>query len=167
MAVSERTGRSVKSEASAVNMATPALGPSLGMAPAGTWMWMSLLANTASSMPSEDARFLTIERAACALSFITSPSWPVRMSLPLPETRVASMKRMSPPTGVQASPVATPGTLVRIATSFSNGAGPSTLARSSLPMRIEPLSPSAMRTAAWRKALPISRSRLRTPASCV
>ena len=30
---------------------------------------------------------------------------------------VASMKRMSPPTGVHARPVATPGTLVRIATS--------------------------------------------------
>ena len=34
------------------------------------------------------------------------------------------MKRMSPPTGVQASPVATPGTLVRIAISLSNRGGP-------------------------------------------
>jgi hypothetical protein len=40
------------------------------------------------------------------------------MSLPLPGTRVASIKRTSPPVGVQASPVATPGTLVRIATSL-------------------------------------------------
>ena len=38
--------------------------------------------------------------------------------------RVASMNRMSPPTGVQASPVATPGTLVRIATSLSNFGAP-------------------------------------------
>ena len=30
------------------------------------------------------------------------------------------MKRMSPPTGVQARPVATPGTLVRSATSLKN-----------------------------------------------
>ena len=36
MAVSLLTVRPVSSEASAMNMATPALGPSLGMAPAGT-----------------------------------------------------------------------------------------------------------------------------------
>ena len=41
---------------------------------------------------------------------MTSPSWPVRISLPLPGTRAASTNRMSPPVGVQASPVATPGT---------------------------------------------------------
>ena len=45
IAVSLRTGRSVSSEASAMNIATPALGPSFGMAPAGTWMWMSLFSN--------------------------------------------------------------------------------------------------------------------------
>ena len=42
---------------------------------------------------------------------------------PVPGMRVASMNRMSPPTGVQARPVATPGTLVRIATSLSNCGG--------------------------------------------
>ena len=36
MARSPRTGRRVASEASAVTMVTPADGPSLGMAPAGT-----------------------------------------------------------------------------------------------------------------------------------
>ncbi len=76
--------------------------------------------------------------AACALSRITSPSWPVRMSLPLPAARVASMNRMSPPTGVQASPVATPGTDVRIATSLSNTGAPRMLARSDAVMRIGP-----------------------------
>ena len=35
------TGVPVTSEAMAVAIVTPALGPSLGMAPAGTWMWMS------------------------------------------------------------------------------------------------------------------------------
>ena len=35
-------------------------------------------------MPSATARFLTMVSAACALSFITSPSWPVRISLPVP-----------------------------------------------------------------------------------
>ena len=56
---------------------------------------------------------------------MTSPSWPVRISRPLPGKRVASINRMSPPTGVQARPVATPGTLVRIATSPSKRGGPS------------------------------------------
>src|SRR5512134_749951 len=36
---------------------------------------------------------------------MTSPSWPVRVSDPLPAMRVASMKRMSPPAAVQARPV--------------------------------------------------------------
>ena len=35
------TARPVSSEASAVTIVTPALGPSLGIAPAGTWMWNS------------------------------------------------------------------------------------------------------------------------------
>ena len=115
-------------------------------------------------MPSAAARFLTIESAACALSFITSPSWPVRISLPEPGMRVASMNRMSPPTGVQASPVATPGTLVRIATSLSNFGAPrigdEIVARDADRPAV---CPSAMRTAAWRSAWPICRSRLRTP----
>ena len=38
IATSLRTGRPVSSEASATNIATPALGPSFGVAPAGTWM---------------------------------------------------------------------------------------------------------------------------------
>ncbi len=81
---------------------------------------MSLFSKTAGSMPSDAARFLIRLSAACALSRITSPSWPVRIRLPLPGALAASMNRMSPPTGVQASPVATPGTLVRMAASFSN-----------------------------------------------
>src|SRR5665647_2831227 len=55
--------------------------------------------------------------AAMADSFITSPSWPVTVRWPSPGMAVASMKRMSPPTGVQARPVATPGSLVRRLTS--------------------------------------------------
>ena len=47
IAVSLRTVRSVISETSAMNMATPALGPSFGIAPAGTWMWMSLFSKRA------------------------------------------------------------------------------------------------------------------------
>ena len=44
---------------------------------------------------------------------MTSPSWPVMISLPEPGIAVASTNRTSPPTGVQARPVATPGTSVR------------------------------------------------------
>ena len=87
-------------------------------------MCMSVFSKRAASMPRLSARALTSVSAACADSFMTSPSWPVRISLPLPGVRVASMNRMSPPTGVHASPVDTPGTLVRIATSFSKRRGP-------------------------------------------
>ena len=83
-----------------MNIAVPALGPSLGIAPAGTWMWMSLSASSLGSMPSDSARERIRLNAAVADSFITSPIWPVRMIEPLPAMRVASMKRISPPTGV-------------------------------------------------------------------
>ena len=167
MAVSLRTVRSVISDTSAMNIATPALGPSFGIAPAGTCTWMSDFSKRPASMPSRAARFLTMLSAACALSFITSPSWPVRISLPWPGTRVASMNRMSPPTGVQASPVETPGTLVRMATSLSNLRWPRIGTNSPTSMRILSVVPSARRTAALRRTLPISRSRFRTPASRV
>ena len=110
---------------------------------------------------------LTRLSAAWALSFITSPSWPVSSSRPPPGVRVASMNRMSPPTGVQARPVATPGTLERMATSFSKRTGPRISSISSTPMRFLPVAPSANSTATCRSTRPISRSRLRTPASRV
>ena len=69
-------------------------------------------------MPSVSAFERRYESAACADSFITSPSWPVRVSDPLPVILVASMKRMSPPAAVQARPVATPGISVRSAVSL-------------------------------------------------
>jgi hypothetical protein len=43
IAVSLRTVRPVSSDTSAMNIATPALGPSFGVAPAGTCTWMSLV----------------------------------------------------------------------------------------------------------------------------
>src|SRR6516225_3152183 len=55
IAVSLRAVRPVSNEASATNMATPALGPSLGMAPAGTWMCTSDFSNRVTSKPSCDA----------------------------------------------------------------------------------------------------------------
>jgi hypothetical protein len=51
--VSLRTARPVSRDASAVNIATPALGPSFGVAPAGTWIWMSLFSNPLTSIPIE------------------------------------------------------------------------------------------------------------------
>src|SRR5271166_1698368 len=47
--------------------------------------------------------------AACIDSCITSPICPVMVKPPLPFILLASMNRMSPPAGVQASPTATPG----------------------------------------------------------
>ena len=106
-------------------------------------------------MLNEDTEPFTTLNAACALSRMTSPNCPVRMSLPLPGTRVASIKRMSPPTGVQASPVATPGTLVLSATSSSKIGAPNISCRSVAAIDTELLAPSAMRTAACRNTLPI------------
>jgi len=108
----------VRSETSAVRMVTPALGPSFGMAPAGKWMWTSVFSRKLEAMPSVSDFERRYDRAACADSFMTSPSWPVRVSDPLPAILVASMKRMSPPAAVQASPVATPAISVRSAVSL-------------------------------------------------
>ncbi len=53
---------------------TAAEGPSFGIAPAGMWMWMSLFSRKSLEMPSFSAFVRTYERAACADSFMTSPS---------------------------------------------------------------------------------------------
>src|SRR6516164_8192012 len=62
IAVSLRAVRPVSNEASATNMATPALGPSLGMAPAGTWMCTSDFSNRVTSKPRSGARLRQRER---------------------------------------------------------------------------------------------------------
>ena len=77
MPTSSDTVRPVTSETIAVAIATPAEGPSLGTAPAGTWMCTSCSANHSGSIPSSSAWLRTQERAAWADSCITSPSWPV------------------------------------------------------------------------------------------
>ena len=41
MAMSRCTGMPVRAEMTAMVMVMPALGPSLGTAPSGKWMWMS------------------------------------------------------------------------------------------------------------------------------
>ena len=49
-------GRFDSSDTRAQSRATPAEGPSLGMEPAGTWMWRSALSKKSSSMPRNGAR---------------------------------------------------------------------------------------------------------------
>ena len=123
IARSPRTGRPVSSDASAVTIVTPADGPSFGMAPAGTCRWISASRKKSPATPSSSAFARTHESAACADSFITSPSWPVSVSVPLPGIREASTKRTSPPVGVHARPMATPGFFVRSSTSSSRNLG--------------------------------------------
>ena len=81
------TGRPVSSDVSAVVIVIPALGPSLGIAPAGTWTWNSRPSRRPRSMPSASAWPRTYESAIRADSFITSPSWPVRTKPSLPVHR--------------------------------------------------------------------------------
>ena len=59
-------------------------------------------------MPRRSVRARTTDSAADADSFITSPSWPVRISWPLPGTSVDSICSRSPPTSVHARPVTRP-----------------------------------------------------------
>ena len=51
MATSLRTGMRQSAETSVVAMVTPAEGPSLGMAPSGTWTWMSMRLEEAPLQP--------------------------------------------------------------------------------------------------------------------
>ena len=74
IATSLRTGLFLRSEVNATSMVTPAEGPSLGMAPAGTWMWISFFSKKSSSIPSSFALVRTYASAAWADSFITSPN---------------------------------------------------------------------------------------------
>ena len=108
-----RTGRRVNSDTIAVTIVTPADGPSFGIAPDGTCTCSSEFLKKSGSICHSVACARTHDSAARADSFITSPSWPVSVSEPPPAMRVASTNSTSPPTGVQAMPVATPGFLVR------------------------------------------------------
>jgi Cu(I)/Ag(I) efflux system membrane fusion protein len=51
-----RIGTPVRTETMATVMATPADGPSLGVAPSGTWTWMSVFSNTGGLTPKSRAR---------------------------------------------------------------------------------------------------------------
>ena len=72
--------------------------------------------------------------AAWADSCITSPSLPVMVSLPLPGMTVASMVSSSPPSSVQARPVATPTWSSASAVPWRKRGGPSSFCTRRAPM---------------------------------
>jgi hypothetical protein len=108
MATSSRTGRPVSIETRRGDHRDAGARAVLGDRARRTWMCRSLRANQSSGrLPSAWPR--THDSAAWADSRMTSPSWPVIVSLPVPGIAPTSMKSTSPPTGVHARPVATPG----------------------------------------------------------
>src|SRR3989442_1205898 len=120
IATRSRSGRRVSEDTSAVTIVTPAEGPSFGMAPAGTWMWISFAWKKSGSIAYSSEWLRTQARAACMDSCITWPSWPVIVKPFPPFMMFASTKSTSPPDGVHASPTATPGCRVRSTISVSN-----------------------------------------------
>ena len=103
------TFRWVKAEAKEVAIVIPADGPSLGIAPSGTWICIFQLSKISSFKLRIEACALMYSSASMADSFITSPKLPVNVSrAPLPRLRLVSTKSISPPTAVHANPVTTP-----------------------------------------------------------
>ena len=83
-------------EARAVKRVTPAEGPSLGVAPEGTWTWISLVMKlNPLSVPASRDRMR--ESEIVADSFITSPSWPVERELAGPGHECALDEEDLPP----------------------------------------------------------------------
>ena len=151
----------------AVAMVIPADGPSLGIAPAGTWMCSVLCSKLFGSMPSSRACARIQESPARADSRMTSPSCPVRMKSSFPSMRVTSTVTTSPPVSVTTSPVAAPTWSSASSSPYSKRGGPrnsSSFLRSTTVLRLRP---SATLLATLRITLASSRSRLRTPASLV
>ena len=54
----------VSAETIDIAIATPADGPSFGVAPSGTWTWMSFIENTVGLIPNWTARDWTYDFAA-------------------------------------------------------------------------------------------------------
>ncbi len=167
IATSLRTGMPVRALTMAVAIVIPADGPSLGMAPAGTWMCRVFFSNVSRGMPSAGALARVHDRPARADSRMTSPSWPVRMKSSRPSIRVTSMATTSPPTSVTTRPVAEPVWSSDSSSPYSNRCGPRKSASFFGSTTVLRLRPSATWRATLRITLASSRSRFRTPASCV
>jgi len=88
-------------------MVTPADGPSLGTAPAGTWMWRSRFSKKSAAIPSRSpVRDIAEGCLRRLLHHIAEV--PVRVNPFLPVILVDSTNMISPPIGVHAIPIATP-----------------------------------------------------------
>ena len=117
IATSPRTRRPVSSDTSATVIATPAEGPSFDTAPGGTWRWMSVFSKS-TVIPRSSTCVRTHDRRRPRRFLHDVAELTGQDQVPLARTsREASMNRMSPPVGIQARPVATPGTSVRSAAS--------------------------------------------------
>src|SRR5450759_266791 len=167
IARSLRTGMPVSALTIAVAIVIPADGPSLGIAPAGTWMWRVFFSKTSRSIPSFVALARIHERAARADSFMTSPSWPVRMKSSRPSIFVTSTATMSPPTSVSTRPVAAPVWSSDSSSPYSKRGGPRNATSFLTSTTVLRLRPSATCRATLRMMFASSRSRFRTPASWV
>ena len=72
--ITGRTGSPRNRLTRAVVMVTPAEGPSLGTAPAGTWTWNRFPVKTFGSICNSSAWLRTYDMAISADSFMTSPN---------------------------------------------------------------------------------------------
>ena len=167
IATSHLTGAPSSADTSAVLIAIPADGPSLGVAPAGTCRWILLRANAFGCTPSSCAADRANESAARADSLITRPRFPVCEKAALPSIHAASTCSNSPPYGVTASPFTSP-TMSSFRSSSGTCSGrPNMSSRSSAVTVTDFLSPSAIHRAAFRHNAASILSRFRTPASRV
>ena len=74
MARSRRTGICDSVEAMAIAMVMPADGPSLGIAPAGTWIWRSCVLKTSGLIPKSVLARPDVAQGGLCRPFMTSPS---------------------------------------------------------------------------------------------
>ena len=110
------TGRSVRSEAIAVAIVMPALGPSFGIAPAGTCRWKRAIVERVLVDELGGARAHGREGDLCGfLHHVAELARQNELVAVLVRGRLD--EENVPPVAVAASPVATPGTAVRSATS--------------------------------------------------
>ena len=171
IATSLRTGRPLISEASATVIATPAEGPSLGTAPAGTWMWMSCSANQSSSSSGAislpvaahvgERRLRRLLHHVAELAGDRQPAR-ARHRGRLDEEDVAAGRRPGE-AGRDAGVLGAAALLGEDAAAAEQLAGASWPRSLTLPLTL----PSATSRATLRQTVPIWRSRLRTPASRV
>src|SRR5437870_4562021 len=162
----DRRGSSNASSHTSSTLSTGLMSSSF-LTSSGTCRCTSVCVNASSGIPSEPARARSRLQAACADSFITSPSCPVSVICPLPGIWIASMNMMSPPTGVHASAVDTPTSGARPATSLCTLGWPAYFSRFFAVTRTVSALRSTTSRAALRNAPWISRSSWRTPASRV